>query len=59
MIFFFFLGSLPEKLPEVAELGGWWRWTAAGNGCWWLEMAGGSCWTQTIGLETCIESLIG
>jgi hypothetical protein len=46
-------------------VGGGWRWAAEGSGRrlvvvvggWrWLEMA---AWTQKIGLETCIESLIG
>jgi hypothetical protein len=50
--FVFFLKSA----GKVA--GGGWSWAAVGGG-WRLEMVGGGCWTQKIGLETCIESLIG
>jgi hypothetical protein len=48
MIFFFFFEVHWKSCRRWPELGGW-----------GLEMAGGGCWTQTIGLETCIESLIG
>jgi hypothetical protein len=54
--FFFFLGSPPEKLPEVAGVGR----PVAVDGGWQRQLvAGDGCWTQIIGLETCIESLIG
>jgi hypothetical protein len=56
MIFFFFFGSPPEKLPEVAGVGR----PVAVDGGWQRQLvAGDGCWTQIIGLETCIESLIG
>jgi hypothetical protein len=54
--FFFFFGSPPEKLPEVAGVGR----PVAVDGGWQRQLvAGDDCWTQIIGLETCIESLIG
>jgi hypothetical protein len=56
MNFFFFFESPPEKLPEVAGVGQ----PVAVDGGWQRQLvAGDGCWTQIIGLETCIESLIG
>jgi hypothetical protein len=56
IFFFFFFESPPEKLPEVAGVGR----PVAVDGGWQRQLvAGDGCWTQIIGLETCIESLIG
>jgi hypothetical protein len=56
VIFFFFFGSPPEKLPEVAGVGR----PVAVDGGWQRQLvAGDGCWTEIIGLETCIDSLIG
>jgi hypothetical protein len=56
IFFFFFFFFPPEKLPEVAGVGR----PVAVDGGWQRQLvAGDGCWTQIIGLETCIESLIG
>jgi hypothetical protein len=56
MIFFFFLEVRRKSCREVAGVGR----PVAVDGGWQRQLvAGDGCWTQIIGLETCIESLIG
>jgi hypothetical protein len=50
--FFFFFLEVRRKSCR--------RWPVAVDGGWQRQLvAGDGCWTQIIGLETCIESLIG
>jgi hypothetical protein len=54
MIFFFFLEVRRKSCRRWPELGGRWRWTAAGSGSWWLEMAAGP---KPLGLKLVLKAL--